>query len=188
MNPKLDLLKASLSAAPITKFGDYQYFVHPITDGVPPGTPELFEEVVEAIWSIGNFDCDKIITPESMGFPLAAALALRARKPYLFIRKRRYNLPGELSLRQVTGYSGNDMFINCVEKGDRLVFVDDVVSTGGTLRAIVKALRSQGATIVDCIIVFEKTTKKAELEEELGLKIKTLLRVTVQDGKLYSLG
>ena len=38
---------------------------------------------------------DKIVTAESMGFPLAAGLSLRVHKPYVFIRKRQYGLPGE---------------------------------------------------------------------------------------------
>lgn len=119
-----------------------------------------------------------------MGFPLAACLSLKVRKPYVFIRKRRYGLPGETSVRQVTGYSGTDMFVNGIDPGDRVTFVDDVISTGGTLRAIVRALRSVGAEIDDVLIVFEKTRNKPELEAELGIRIKTLLAVDVVDGKI----
>ena len=76
------------------------------------------------------------------------------------------------------------MFINNVRRGDRVVFVDDVISTGGTLLAIVKALRTLGAEVVDVLIVFEKTREKARMEKELGIRIKTLLTVDVVKGKL----
>jgi adenine phosphoribosyltransferase len=181
----LERLRASLAGGPVVRFGDYDYFVHPITDGIPLVDPELLEEVSDALARLGDWSrCDKIVTAESMGFPLAAVLSIKTGKPYVFIRKRKYGLPGEVSLSQLTGYSKTDMFINFVRPGDRLVFVDDVVSTGGTLYAIVKALRAMRAEVVDVLIVFEKTRERARMEKELGIPIKTLLKVEVRDGKL----
>jgi adenine phosphoribosyltransferase len=119
-----------------------------------------------------------------MGFPLAAGLSLRAKKPYVFIRKRKYGLPGEVSVKQTTGYAKADMFINNIHRGDRVVFVDDVISTGGTLLAIAEALQTMGAEIVDILIVFEKTRDKARMEQKLGVRIKTLLKVDVVKGKV----
>jgi len=181
----LDRLRASLAEVPVVRFGDYEYFVHPITDGIPLGNPQVLEEVTDALVRLGDWSrCDKIVTAESMGFPLAAVLSMKTGKPYVFIRKRKYGLPGEVSLSQLTGYSKTDMFINFIRAGDRLVFVDDVVSTGGTLYAIVKALRAIRAEVVDVLIVFEKTKEKARMEKELGLRIKTLMKVEVRGGKL----
>ena len=179
----LEKLKKSMDECPVVKFGDYEYFVHPITDGIPLGDPQVLEEVTEAIISVADLDCDKIVTAESMGFPLAASLSLATGIPYVFIRKREYGLPGETSVKQVTGYSGSDMFINSIGEGDRVVFVDDVLSTGGTLRAIVQALRTLKAVLVDIVIVFNKNENKAELEKELDMRIHTLLDVRVRDGK-----
>jgi adenine phosphoribosyltransferase len=181
----LERLRESLHDSPVVRFGDYEYFVHPITDGIPLGRPEVLDEVLTELARIGDWDrCDKIVTAESMGFPLAAGLSLRVHKPYVFIRKRQYGLPGEVSLKQLTGYSRTDMYINNIHKGDRVVFVDDVISTGGTLTAIVNALRALGAEIADALVVFEKTRERARMEKELGLRIKTLLAVDIVRGKL----
>ncbi len=182
---ELPKLRASLAAAPIVKFGDYDYFVHPITDGIPLGDPQVLDEVLAALAEAGNWShCDKIVTAESMGFPLAAGLSMRVHRPYVFIRKRQYGLPGEISLKQTTGYSRTDMFINNIRRGDRVVFVDDVISTGGTLYAIVKAVRQIGAEVTEALIVFEKTHEKARMERELGLSIRTLMAVDVVGGTL----
>src|SRR5213083_2790112 len=181
----LDRLRASLADAPVVRFGDYEYFVHPITDGIPLGRPEVLDEVLSELVRIGDWKrCDTIVTAESMGFPLAAGLSMRVHKPYVFVRKRQYGLPGEVSLKQTTGYSKTDMFINNIRRGDRVVFVDDVISTGGTLLAIVKALRTIGAEIVDILIVFEKTREKVRMEKELGVRMQTMLQVDVVRGKL----
>lgn len=180
----LDKLKRSLEDCPIVKKGDYDYFVHPITDGIPEVEPELLEEVINQIMDIGNMKCDKIVAAEAMAIPLGVALSLRIGRPYVVVRKRRYGLPGEISVEQVTGYSKSNMFINGISKGDRVLIVDDVLSTGGTLRALVGALRSIGAEIVDTIIVFNKNRDKGALEGELGLQIKTLLDVDVAEGRV----
>src|SRR3989441_11254903 len=135
----LERLRASLKDCPIVRFGDYEYFVHPITDGIPLGRPEVLDEVLSELVRIGDWSrCDKIVTAESMGFPLAAGLAMRVHKPYVFVRKRAYGLPGEVSLKQTTGDSKTDMFINNIRRGDRGVFVDDVISTGGDPLAAVQ--------------------------------------------------
>lgn len=180
----LERLRASVEAAPVVRFGQYDYFVHPITDGLPEGDPAVLEEVVDAFLRVGNFACDKIVTAESMGFPLAALLSVRTRRPYVFLRKRKYGLPGEVSVRQVTGYSKGDLYLNGVAEGDRVVFVDDVVSTGGTLKAVVEALRAAGATVVDVLVVFDKMEDRASLEADLGLPVQALLRVDVVGGKV----
>ena len=181
----LPRLRASLPETPVVQFGDYPYFVHPITDGIPLGRPEVLDEVLDALAALADWSrVDKIVTAESMGFPLAAGLAVRVHKPYVFIRKRQYGLPGEVSLKKTTGYSKTDKFINNIRRGDRVAFVDDVVSTGGTLYAIVEALRTLGAEVAEVLIVFEKTREKARMQKELGLPIKTLLAVDVVEGKL----
>ena len=181
----LEHLRASLAEAPVVRFGTYDYFVHPITDGIPLGRPEVLAEALDGLAALGDWSrVDKIVTAESMGFPLASGLSMRVGKPYVFIRKRQYGLPGEVSLRQTTGYSRTDMFINNIHRGDRVVFVDDVISTGGTLVAIVTALRTIGAEVTEALVVFEKTREKAKMEKELGLPIRTLMAVDVVGGRL----
>src|SRR5256885_7049708 len=181
----LERLRASLKGSPVVRFGDYEYFVHPITDGIPLGRPDVLDEVLTELARIGDWSrCDKIVTAESMGFPLAAGLSLRVQKPYVFIRKRRYGLPGEVSLKQTTGYAKTDMFINNMHRGDRVVFVDDVISTGGTPLSVLQALRKIRAQITDNLIVFVKTPAKGPLEKELGMEVKTLLPVDVVQREL----
>jgi len=165
MFPMLEKLKESVSECRVMDRDGYHYFIHPITDGVPSMDPGLLREVTDEIFRIGNFDCDYIITPEAMGIHLVVPISLRLNIPYNVIRKRRYGLPGEIDIAQCTGYSKTKMFINGLKKGDRVVIVDDVLSTGGTMRAMINALKNTiGCEIVDVIVVFEKTERKAELE------------------------
>ena len=180
----LQRLRRSLEESPVVRMGDYDYFVNPITDGIPAMDPGVLQEVVDRILEVGDFDCDLITAPEAMGIPLAVPLSLRTGISYNVVRKRRYGLPGEVSLKQTTGYSRTDMFINGIGKGDRVVIVDDVISTGGTISALVRAFQTMGVQIVDIIVVVEKGDRKAWLERELGVKIKTLVKVEMHEGRV----
>ncbi len=183
----LEALKASLADSPIIKRGDYDYMVHPVTDGIPSVDPQILKELTDAFMEIGNFDCDVIVTVEALGIPLATALSMRLGKPFNVVRKKMYGLPGEVNLSQVTGYSKSTLFINGLKAGDRVVIVDDVISTGGTMWAIVEALKSMQVTIVDILVALEKTEKKPEIERKIGQRIKTLVKVEVVDGKVVVL-
>jgi adenine phosphoribosyltransferase len=183
----LETLKASLDGSTIVKRGDYDYMVHPITDGIPRVEPKLLDEVTEAMKEICAFDCDYIMTIEALGIPLAAVLSLKTGKPFNVVRKKMYGLPDEVSLTQVTGYSKANLFINGVKAGDTVVIVDDVVSTGGTLWALVEALKKMYVKISDIVVVIEKTDRKAEIERKIGHQIKTLVKIEVVDGKIVVL-
>src|SRR6056297_3721101 len=153
----MDQLRQSLLEAPIIEKGDYEYFVHPISDGVPMLKPELLREIVIRIIRRADLEAvDKIVTPAAMGIHISTAVSLMTDIPVAIIRKRSYGLDGEVSLSQVTGYSESEMYINDVDGGDRVLVLDDVLSTGGTMRAILDALTEMGAEIADVLAVIKK--------------------------------
>ncbi|ENN96650.1 adenine phosphoribosyltransferase [Methanocaldococcus villosus KIN24-T80] len=179
------LLEETLKSCPIVKRGNYDYFIHPITDGVPVVKPELLREVAVRILKVGNFDeVDKIVTAEAMGIHLATILSIYTDIPFVIMRKRQYNLPNEIPVFQKTGYSKGQLYLNGINKGDKVVIVDDVISTGGTMMAIISALEKAGAEIKDIICVIERGNGKEIVEKKTGYKIKTLVKVDVVDGKL----
>lgn len=181
---ELKRFRKSLSDSQVVKIGDYDYFVHPITDGVPRMEPSVLAEVLDAFKEIGDFRCDVIIAPEAMGIPIAVSLSLELGIPYVIVRKKRYGLPGELNVAQTTAYSKSEMYINGIGKGDRVLIVDSVISTGGTMRAMIRGLRKIGAEIVDILIAVDKGEGKEQLERELGIKIKTLVKIEVAKTKV----
>ncbi|WP_070364913.1 hypoxanthine/guanine phosphoribosyltransferase [Halodesulfurarchaeum formicicum] len=179
----MDQLERSLLEAPIIQKGDYQYFVHPISDGVPMLKPQLLREIVIKIIRKAELeDVDKIVTPAAMGIHISTAVSLMTDIPLVVIRKRQYGLDGEVALTQETGYSEEEMYINDVSEGDRVLVLDDVLSTGGTLRAIIEALEYIGADVVDTVAVIKKAGP-TELDET-GHDVKTLITVEVEDGEV----
>lgn len=175
----MKLLIKSLRNAPIIKKGNYNYIVHPITDGIPEIEPSLLNEIVDEI-AKKMPKCDKIVTMEAMGIPIATALSLKTGIPFNIIRKRKYGLEGEKEVIQKTGYSETKLYINGIKKGEKIVIVDDVVSTGGTLIAVTKALKEIGAEIKGIFIAVCKG-KKEEIEKEIGMEINTLVNIEVNN-------
>ncbi len=181
----LDVLKKSLVECPVVKKGDYFYFVHPISDGVPLVESSLLNSIMDYI--VENFDLssvDKIVGVESMGIPLATALSLKTDIPFVVIRKRSYGLEGECQVHQKTGYGKSELFINNINKGDNLLLIDDVVSTGGTLTSVINAIDGIGANLVHIIVPIEKDDGKKIVEEATNKQLSTLVKIKMVDGKV----
>jgi adenine phosphoribosyltransferase len=180
----MDKLKESLLEAPIVEKEGYHYFVHPVSDGVPMLRPELMREIVIRIIRKADLDgVDKIVAPEAMGIHISTAVSLMTDIPLVVIRKRQYGLEGEVSLSKVTGYEETEMYINDIAADDRVLILDDVLSTGGTLRAITAALDDIGTEIADIVCVIKKADGENRLAEA-GRDVKTLINVVVEDGEL----
>ncbi|EMA36611.1 hypoxanthine/guanine phosphoribosyltransferase [Halococcus hamelinensis] len=179
----MDQLAESLREAPIIEKDGYHYFVHPISDGVPMLEPSLLREIVIKIIRKADVDVDKIVTPAAMGIHLSTAVSLMTDIPLVVVRKRQYGLEGEVALSQVTGYSENEMYVNDVDPGDKVLLLDDVLSTGGTLRGITGALEEIGAEVADVVAVIKKVGGGNELEDG-QYDVKTLINVDVEDGEV----
>jgi adenine phosphoribosyltransferase len=181
----LERLKKSLFEAPVFKRGEYNYFIHPITDGVPEVKPELIREVTGHIVRIADMDVDKIVTVEAMGIPIGTGLSIICDIPMVIVRKRKYGLPGEIEVSQVTGYSKSQLFLNGINKGDRVIVVDDVISTGGTLLAILQSLKMAGATVKDIVVVVRRGDGVERLKAQ-GYRAKTMVDVEVGEERVTS--
>lgn len=176
----MERLHRSLHEAPIIDKGGYEYLVHPISNGVPMLDPALLREVIVEVMQQADLDVDKIVAPEAMGIHLATALSLQTDIPLVVIRKRSYGLPEEVALHKSTGYSESEMYINDIEADDRVLIVDDLLSTGGTLAAICSALDDIGADIADIVVVIRKVGESAM--DDIDHDVTSLVDIAVDEG------
>jgi adenine phosphoribosyltransferase len=180
----MNRLQRSVQDAPIIDKDGYSYLVHPISNCVPTLDPGLLREVVvKTIRKADLENVDKIVTPAAMGIHISTAVSLMTDIPLVVIRKREYGLPEEVALTKGTGYSEDEMYINDVRPGDRVLLLDDLISTGGTMRAIVEALDDIGANIVDIVIAIRKVGGEDALAG-IDHPVKTLINIRVGDDDL----
>jgi len=184
MNKKI--IKKSFENIPIVKKGDYLYVIHPLTDGVPFIKPDLLEEVVNEMYKRASKKqpFNRIVTIEAMGIPFATSLSIKTGIPFTIIRKRSYGLPDEISVEQVTGYSKSKLYINGLKKGDKIIIVDDVLSTGGTLRAILSVFKKIGITVKGVYIAVNKGEELNKIKKEYNIDIDVIVDIEVKNNKV----
>ena len=184
-NP-LEILQNSLLGAPIIWKGDYPYFIHPISDGIPRMEANVLRATRDLIVESVDWDkIDLVVSVEAMGLPLLAAVGEATGKPTVVIRKRTYGMKGEVKVNVSTGYSESTVYINDILPGERILIVDDVISTGGTLEPILQALEEMGVILQDIVIAIEKGEGKKRLAEERpNWPIRTLVKIEIIEGKV----
>lgn len=189
MMDALHRLRESLRNAPVIWKGDYPYFIHPITDGVPRLDPLVLKAVTDLCESAIEWDgIDLILGIEAMGLPLTAPLSIRTGIPLIIARKRSYGLEGEVTIGQETGYSKGEMFLNDFKPGEKVVIVDDVLSTGGTLKAVLEGVRRTGAEVTHIIAVVEKGPGLVKLQAEYpDVIIESLVRLEMDGDRIILL-
>jgi adenine phosphoribosyltransferase len=112
--------------------------------------------------------------------PLALALGI----PYGIIRKRKYGLPGEQVAYAETGYGEAALHINDVSPADKVLVVDDVLSTGGTLGSILATLQHVGVTVVGALVAIDKGNRRTMLEDRHSVSIQAMRTIRVETGKV----
>jgi adenine phosphoribosyltransferase len=102
---------------------------------------------------------DLVAGIESRGFLMAAPLALKLGCGFIMLRKRG-KLPGEVVGHDYALEYGTDRIeiqADAVHKGQRVVVVDDLLATGGTLAAGIRLLRQVGAEVPAAAALIELT-------------------------------
>lgn len=179
----LTAFQQSLKDAIIQKKGSYPYIIHPLLDGIPDIYPQILNEVITAfekqIEPYKPFD--KIVTIEAMGIPLASILSYKLNIPFTIIRKRSYGLTSEHIVEQNTGYSNGKLHINGIYKDDSIILVDDLISTGGTLEAVIKKLQELQVNIKAAIVAVDKGNSVETISKHVQIPIISLTKIEIQN-------
>lgn len=100
---------------------------------------------------------DKVIGIESRGFIFAAPVAYVLGAGFVPIRKQG-KLPAEtISCDYQLEYGSDKIEIHtdAIDKGDRVLMIDDLIATGGTMEAAIKLVQEMGGNIVECCFVVD---------------------------------
>ena len=100
---------------------------------------------------------DKIVAIESRGFIIAAPLAYLLNVGLVLIRK-----PGKLPSKTIDqdyeleyGTDRIEVHMDAINKGDKVLIVDDLIATGGTAEATVKLVKKMHGEIIECCFVID---------------------------------
>ena len=124
---------------------------------------------------VRKYQPDLLAGVESRGFLLAAPLALKLGCGFIMLRKRG-KLPGQVISHDYALEYGTDRLeiqADAVKPGQRVVVVDDLLATGGTLAASITLLQSVGAEVPAAISLLELTFLGGR--QKLGVPFESLV-------------
>ena len=121
-------------------------------------SPEAFDHAVDRFAeACSGRPFDAVCGIDARGFLFAAPLALRLGKPLVPVRKA-----GKLPWRTVSvtysleyGEAAVEMHADAVREGQRVLIVDDVLATGGTLAAAAKLIGAAGGVAAGAVVLVE---------------------------------
>lgn len=172
-----------LEQSRIIKHGtEPQYFLNGLCDGIPYINPTVLKELSDYIASIiPSQDIDRIVCVEAMGIPIATVLSCHLNIPLTIIRKKRYNLPTEYEITQNTSYKKNKkLYINGLTENMNILLIDDVISTGNTIREIIKGLTDLKINILHTVILVEIINKYYKKD----INYTSLLQIKIKNDKV----
>jgi adenine phosphoribosyltransferase len=138
--------------------------------------PKAWRQTVERLArEVGEHKPDRLIGIESRGFLVAAPLAYELGCGFTMVRKKN-KLPGKtISLTYDLEYGSDTVEIqaDAISGNQRVVVVDDLLATGGTMAAAIKLLRNVGADVRGAACIIELTFLKGR--ERLDVPVTTLI-------------
>lgn len=104
-----------------------------------------------------DVDFDVVVGTESRGFVLGTPIAYNLHKPFVLVRKQG-KLPCETVSKEYDLEYGSaviEMHKDSIKPGQKVVLVDDLIATGGTIQAAAELVESLGGEVVKIIFLME---------------------------------
>ncbi|MEM4982245.1 MAG: orotate phosphoribosyltransferase [Candidatus Bathyarchaeia archaeon] len=147
---------------------------------VIPSFPDAFIKIVEIFVDsmkseIGIENFDRVAGIPTAGLPLSAITAYLLKKPFIYIRQKQ-RLKGRE--RRVEGV---------IMPGDRVLLVDDMVTTGLSLKRSTLAIRIEGGLVSDAFVLLDREEGGEKRLAKIGVKLHAVLRASEVARKLYEM-
>ncbi|MEM1585929.1 MAG: orotate phosphoribosyltransferase [Candidatus Bathyarchaeia archaeon] len=134
---------------------------------------EIFLDAVKSEISVEKFD--RVAGIPTAGLPLSAIIAYILKKPFIYIRQKQ-RLRGRE--RRVEGV---------IMPGDRVLLIDDMVTTGLSLTKSTLAVRAEGGIVTDAFVLLDREEGGEKKLEKIGVRLHAVLGVSEVAKKLYEM-
>ncbi len=174
----------------LNKIGALQFGTFKLTSGrispyyidlrIVPSFPDAFQKICEFYVDfikkeIESKNFERITGIPVAGIPFASIIAYHLKKPFIYIRKG-VRLHGRQ--RRIEGI---------IAPGNRVLLVDDLITTGISLRNAAKAIRAEGGVVTDAVVLLDREEGGKEKLEKSGIKLHAMLNVGEIAERLYEI-
>lgn len=162
-------LIAALKACGAIRYGDFtlasgkksKYYIDIKKASTDPKTLKLIAR--QAAIRIKQMDVNIVAGVELGGVPLATAASIETELPLLIVRKA------------IKDYGTKSRFVGDIEPEDRLVMLEDVTTSGGSVRNAIEVVRETGASVKYVISVVDREEGAAENLKEVDVELVPLV-------------
>ncbi|WP_236953832.1 orotate phosphoribosyltransferase [Methanopyrus sp. SNP6] len=123
--------------------------------------PKVLDALTDALLEVLP-DGDVLAGPELGAVPLVSVLSVKARLPMAIVRKRKKE------------YGIGERIIGDV-RGQEVVLVDDVATTGGSLLNALETIEEEGGEVRDAVVVVDRQEGAEEALKERGVRLSSVL-------------
>ena len=121
--------------------------------------PEIFQKIVDIfVERYKAIGIDSVAGLDARGFILGPPIALALKKPFIMMRKKG-KMPNTIESEEYKTEYGNRSGLTVqkgkIKKGDRVLIIDDLVATGGTLSSAISLVKQCEGKVVECACVVE---------------------------------
>jgi orotate phosphoribosyltransferase len=174
----------------LNKIGALQFGAFRLTSGkmspyyidlrIVPSFPDAFQKICEFYVDfikneVQSKNFERIAGIPVAGIPFASLIAYSMKKPFLYIRKG-VRLHGRQ--RRIEGI---------LAPGDRVLLVDDLITTGISLGNAAKAISAEGGVVTDAAVLLDREEGGEEKLSKSGIRLHALLNVSEIVQKLYEI-
>ena len=155
----------------IYSFGERGTFIeknliHEITDNLAESVRECFN----------NFDY--IVSPEPGGHTWGMLVSYKLNIPVNILRLATEQFgESDISIRRDTAYNYNYLCFDSFCKGDKVIIIDDIISSGSTIRAIIRQLLSMELEVAGVQVILVKGNHYKEIERQFNISVQFLAHV-----------
>jgi orotate phosphoribosyltransferase len=148
---------------------------------IVPSFPDAFRETCGFYADfirdkVGTKNFERVAGIPVAGIPFAALIAYELKKPFLYVRKglRRHGRE-----RRIEGI---------IAPGDRVLLVDDLITTGLSLQSAAKTIVAEGGLVTDAVVLLDRQEGGRERLAKSGIRVHAVLNVTEIASRLHELG
>ena len=147
---------------------------------VIPSFPDTFRTISKIFANtisseLGKESFDRVSGIPIAGTPFASIVAFNLNKPFLYTRQKP-RLRGRE--RRVEGV---------LMPGDRVLLVDDLATTGLSLKRAARAMRAEGGVVTDAFVLLDREEGGKERLAETGINLHSVVKMSKAAGRLYEM-
>jgi len=143
-----------------------------------PSYPSIFKKIINMfsrviVEEVGLSNFDLICGIPTSGLVFASAVAFSLEKPLIYVRK------------EARGHGTQKNVEGLLKPGQRVLLIDDLITTGSSLVTAKEAVTSEGGEISDTVVLVDREEGGIQKLKELGINVRYVSKVTELAKELY---